>query len=374
MNRARPKLSVGIIARNEQQHIRYCLESIRPIADEIIFVDTGSQDATVKIAKQYGARVIHYKWNNNYSKARNIYIRNASHEWILSIDADETLAKKDLSAIRNLLSNSDIGGYEFNRRTYTSVLNYAFLWRPNDGKYPREEKESKCPGYAHTQQTRLFRNQDYFYDEKVRVHEDIKPTIQAHGGLISKVDVTVHDFSCLKGHRFNIQKNRKYFRLGKAESKHRRLDELAHLNLALYRGLSLGRNLNQSIYHLKEALKLNQTNPDLHYLLALVHREKKWFKPALSRLKKVLKMEPQYADAWWLSGVCYDEMGLGKKAEVHLRKALQIVPKHPLFLNSWGVVNYNLGDSKEARQAFKKSTHILPQFTQARKNLAALSA
>ncbi len=107
-------LTVGLITKNEEKLLPQCLESIRPIADEIIVVDTGSRDRTISIAKKFGAKIFHHRWKQNFSKARNVYIREASHRWILSIDTDETIAAKDLPILRTCLKNKTVAGYRLN--------------------------------------------------------------------------------------------------------------------------------------------------------------------------------------------------------------------------------------------------------------------
>ncbi|MDR4889993.1 glycosyltransferase [Fredinandcohnia sp. QZ13] len=84
-------LSVCMIVKNEEKYLTRCLESIRNQVDEIIIVDTGSTDNTVKIAEEFGARVYHYEWKNDFADARNFSINKASYEYILVLDADEFL-------------------------------------------------------------------------------------------------------------------------------------------------------------------------------------------------------------------------------------------------------------------------------------------
>lgn len=100
-------LSVCIIAKNEQNTLPRCIASIEHIADEIIVVDTGSDDYTKDIAKGFGARLIDYKFNNDFSKARNISMKNASCDWILYIDCDEILDFYEGYEIKKLINTVD---------------------------------------------------------------------------------------------------------------------------------------------------------------------------------------------------------------------------------------------------------------------------
>ncbi|MGB7566786.1 MAG: glycosyltransferase [Chitinivibrionales bacterium] len=95
-------LSVCMIVKNEAQVLGRCLESCRDIADEIVVVDTGSTDATVKIAEAQGARVFASEWKNDFSYSRNISLRNASCAWILWLDADDVVPSQSVPIINAL--------------------------------------------------------------------------------------------------------------------------------------------------------------------------------------------------------------------------------------------------------------------------------
>lgn len=89
------KLSVCMIAKDEQSHISKALESVADIADEIIVVDTGSQDETKDIARKYNAKVINAAWEDDFSQARNVGLRSVTGDYVLCLDADEYIDPRE---------------------------------------------------------------------------------------------------------------------------------------------------------------------------------------------------------------------------------------------------------------------------------------
>lgn len=82
-------LALVMIVRNEERCIARCLASARDVVGEMIILDTGSTDATVRIAESLGARVHHYVWNDDFAAARNAALAHSSADWNLVLDADE---------------------------------------------------------------------------------------------------------------------------------------------------------------------------------------------------------------------------------------------------------------------------------------------
>ena len=130
------KISATIITLNEEDKIRQCLESLRKVADEIVVVDSLSTDSTKAICEEFGVRFIEQKWLG-YSEQKNLANRLATHDWILSIDADEALSEDlkksilEIKAISGQLSAVSNVVYSFNR-----LNNYCGKWIYHSGFYP----------------------------------------------------------------------------------------------------------------------------------------------------------------------------------------------------------------------------------------------
>lgn len=95
-------ISLCMIVKNEEAVLRRCLDSICDIADEIIIVDTGSTDSTKKIAHGYTSMVYDFRWNGDFSEARNFAASKATKDYIYTADADEYLDKENREKLKRL--------------------------------------------------------------------------------------------------------------------------------------------------------------------------------------------------------------------------------------------------------------------------------
>ena len=95
-----PRLTVAMIVRDAEELLPPTLESIRFIADEILIVDTGSSDRTRNVAVAAGAKVLSLLWGDDFSTPRNLAMAHATGEWILWLDAGETLDADTALAIK----------------------------------------------------------------------------------------------------------------------------------------------------------------------------------------------------------------------------------------------------------------------------------
>ena len=100
-----PKLSIIVITLNEEANIKKCLESAK-WADEIILVDSNSDDKTVEIAKTFTDK-IYLTADKSYASKRNLAIEKASGEWIMWLDADERITYELKNEITNVLNTSE---------------------------------------------------------------------------------------------------------------------------------------------------------------------------------------------------------------------------------------------------------------------------
>jgi tetratricopeptide (TPR) repeat protein len=86
------RLTLCLIARNEEEMLPGCLASVRGVADELVVVDTGSTDRTRDLARAAGALVLERPWDDDFAAPRNLALSRATGDWVLVLDADERLA------------------------------------------------------------------------------------------------------------------------------------------------------------------------------------------------------------------------------------------------------------------------------------------
>lgn len=144
-------ITAVIITKNEERNIQRCLDSLKPVADEIIVVDSNSTDNTVALCQQAGAKVIVQNWLG-YGPQKNLGNNAASYDYILSIDADEALDEQLTQAILEEKGKGLQGIYQISRFNY-----YYGKFIRHGADYPDKK-------------IRLFNKTNTHWDEK-DVHE-----------------------------------------------------------------------------------------------------------------------------------------------------------------------------------------------------------
>jgi glycosyltransferase involved in cell wall biosynthesis len=165
-------LSLCMIVKNEELNLANCLNSVRDLSPELILVDTGSTDATLSIAAQYGSSIVPFDFTPiDFSAARNYALARANGNWILVLDADEMLQPSAVPLLRSLVEANRQAGY------FVERINHS-------------------PGFTATDHVvRLFPN-DPRFRYRGRVHETIDAAILASGAPLLQTEIRIdHRFS-----------------------------------------------------------------------------------------------------------------------------------------------------------------------------------
>ena len=180
-------LSVIIIAKNEERNIRRCLESVR-FADEIVVLDSGSDDNTVAIAKEYTEHVFSTDWAG-YGVQKQRALSKATGDWVLNLDADEAISEKLQQEIITAISSNAADAYRIAIR-----MNF----------YEQPLKYSSSP----KRHTRLFKRNNAHFSTDI-VHEKI---VLPDGARIGKLKNAImhHSFKDISHVLYKMNKYSSY--------------------------------------------------------------------------------------------------------------------------------------------------------------------
>ncbi len=209
----RPLVSLIMIVRDEAALVADLLRHHRPLYDEAVVADTGSRDGTAAAAAAAGARVVDFPWQDDFAAARNAALAAASGRWILSLDADERIAARDLTRVRALASRGGDCCWLFPFRTYTPHRHHP-EWQPVGGEYPGEERGHA--GYIVAVNVRLYPNRPELR-YRGRVHESVEPDARRLGLALRGADVPIHHYGLVRPESVMAGKYELYGRLVRAK-------------------------------------------------------------------------------------------------------------------------------------------------------------
>ncbi|AIQ49703.1 hypothetical protein R70723_30350 [Paenibacillus sp. FSL R7-0273] len=158
-------VSLCMIVKNEENTLARCLESVAGKVDEIIIVDTGSEDATIETAARFTSNIHHFEWTGSFSEARNYSIQQATCDYILIMDADEYLDEKS-DLYKEIVSDADY--------FLLKIKNYI----------------SYAETFTH-KAVRLFKNNDQLYF-KSHLHEHINVLDKRYTFVGGEADLLLH--------------------------------------------------------------------------------------------------------------------------------------------------------------------------------------
>ncbi|QZY56326.1 tetratricopeptide repeat-containing glycosyltransferase family 2 protein [Crassaminicella profunda] len=349
-------LSLCVITKNEEKNLPKCLESVKDIVDEMIVIDTGSTDHTVKIAKSYGAKVDYYQWQDNFSDAKNYAFGQAKGDWILTMDADEELCASDKERVLSLLNNPDVDIYLFQTLSYLGNKLGQELASNLNIRLIRNHKGYRYIGAIHEQ----ICNQ---YDENIDQSKvKIEKIVVYHYGYLRSVEKEKNKSNrnmkilekVLKNdpnnnfHLYNM--GNEYLRIRKFEKAlqyykkayEKFIPYPAHspkLLIKMILTLDILNKYDEERKILERGLKYYPKFTDLEYLKACLNHKQKKYVLAIKGFIKCLNMGEAPMDLCNISGVG------GYKSYYAL-----------------GEIYYQLGDDEEAYRFYVEAIQAKPEF------------
>ena len=363
-------ISLCMIIKNEEKWLESCLNLIKDLVDEIIIVDTGSNDNSKGIAKKFTDNIYDFEWNDNFSEARNFSLSKAKGDWILCLDADEVIADIDKKKIKKIIELNEAESYFFNWRNYTNDVGVAGFISSKGDKY----KESKIAnGFYVAKVLRFFKNKkEYFFEGKI--HETVANAIKKSGGKIFDTDVVMHHFGNLDKKKF-MNKKKKYIELLRQRLKDKDFKEKTedYICSELAGELINSGNNKEALYFLEKAIsikeeylylyslgtqylveerlddaektlkkaiiissqypeqynpnnpqKYNCFNPSIYNNLGAIYSEKGEINKSIKKFEKAIELNPKFADAYFNLGLIYRKKGKINRAEELFERAIEL--------------------------------------------------
>jgi tetratricopeptide (TPR) repeat protein len=302
-------ISLCMIVRNEEKHLPGCLAATSDLVDEIVVVDTGSEDRTREVARAYGAHVHEFPWCDDFAEARNESLRHAKGPWIFWMDADDRLPPESRAKLRQLFASLP----EENVAYLMNVTSAG----PDDG--PMFE----------TQHARLFRN-DPRHRWHYAIHEQIVPSVLRAGGRLLDTDIeVVHVGYTPRALEFKVHRN---LRLVDVALERAPLD--AHLLSCRAVVLAdLGRNCEAlvALNLCEAAYSRRPPPPSLAVLRARAHAGEGDLEGALESVRSGIELYPINAQLLCLQAEILAAMGRYDDAEIALRAQLIVGEQHERF-------------------------------------------
>lgn len=360
------KISVCLIVKNEEKFLEDCLASVEPIAREIILVDTGSTDATIAIAKRFSnCKILPYTWDDDFSGPRNHSLAHASSEWILVIDADETVHYEDYEAILRATEAAHVDGYYMLTCNYTN--NYTKLgFVPSNNK----EKSKGLLGWTPSHKTRLFRNKPEYRFRGI-IHEVVDPSILEARGTIEELHVPIHHFG---QQRHDAEKLGFYKRL--AEKKMRAEPDNPMCYYELGQILVAAGEVDEGIEAFEKGIQINPSFGDLRYgnlfyeIGNVYYQIKNNLEKALEYYMQAVRVRPGFQHVYSMIGSVYRKMEKLYLAEAFFHEAIFLGGAVPNTYYDLGWIRIKQNRHKEAAELFQKVVDMAPTYSGAYNNLA----
>ncbi|MFZ1997152.1 MAG: glycosyltransferase, partial [Solirubrobacteraceae bacterium] len=314
-SRAKPAtgltLSLCMIVRDEEQLLPRCLAAVAPAVDEIVIVDTGSADATVEIARSFGAKVIELPWTGSFSEARNVSFEAATGDWVMYLDADEVLVAEDVQQLRALTGRTWREAFYLVETSYTGEL--------GDG------------GAMVNNALRVFRNRPE-YRFKDRLHEQIAHTLPTYiPGRVEQSPVRVTHYGYLGSVRDAKEKSQRNVELLRRQAAETPKTPFLHFNLGS-EYIVVG-DLNAAIDELKTARSLvvavgnllhAEYVPSLFTRLVMVLRMAGKLTEASTTAAEGLQLFPQFTDLVLAQARIAQMQGDADRAKALFHRAIEM--------------------------------------------------
>jgi glycosyltransferase involved in cell wall biosynthesis len=338
----RGRISLCMIAKDEENNLVRCLRSVKPLVDEIIVVDTGSADRTKDIATALGARVFEFSWEDDFSAARNFSISQARGDWILVLDADEVISPVDHASLLRLTKVGSLkAGYSLTTRNYLNTLSVT-QWTANNGTYDEEAGN----GWIPSEKVRLFPKDRRIHFENP-VHEFVEPSLERICIPIKKCNIPVHHYGKLNEKK-EKRKGEDYFLLGKKKLEKSSADIQSLRELAVQANILKRHEEAAELWH--EVIRLQPNLQEAYVNLTSIYMNLGKFQEASATSQRAIELDPECKEAVLNYSIVEFTLGNLKNVISALENLLSKIPEYPLAMGLLSVA-YRLDGGREKSQS-----------------------
>lgn len=364
----RPSLTLCIIVKDEEATIGDCLASAAPIVDDIVVVDTGSTDETVDIARKFTQRTMHFPWVDDFAAARNFAMEHVRGDWILWLDADETMEVESEDAWKRSFSSKSAEADAL----LVTLKNYY-------GPSPDELKVYLYDSFRLLRTAAKLR-----YKQSIHEHLDLAKG-PYHMDDEPVAGLRIRHYGYLDGAVQNKRKHHRNVRLLRKEQNHPHYDPWIDYHLAAehYRQGDYTTSFACINTALRRFLKRGQLPPAIAYKVKYeILLKAGGSGNALSGVDRAIMLYPDYVDLHYYRGLfLYGDrqfpaaieafttcMQLGDNGRyLQLRGAGSYMAAHMI-----GMCRERLGELEKARDVYEQLVETQPGFAPARERLRAL--
>jgi len=354
-----PTVGLAMIAKNEAHTLGACLASVRGVVSQIVVADTGSTDNTADIARECGAEVISFPWENDFAKARNAVLARMTTDWVLVLDADEELDRDAGKHMPGLLRATDVGGYITPIRNYMPSR-FGRGWDrvgvPNDY---RHERSKNAPSYVAHGNCRLFRRQPEIYFSG-KIHELVEPQIRSLNLKLPVANFFIHHFGQLVDQETRKKKRLFYLELLRAKTQEHPDDATAWTQLGLHEFECFNRP-EEALRCLDRALELEPTTQETWLFKGMVYVHLGRHEEALDALQRDIRSEASSALREDLRGDALYGLNRFKEARLAYRKSLKVTGSNALVESKLGFTEVRLGQKNSGLTLLRRAARSAPE-------------